>query len=125
MLGFMNSLSAEAKHTSGAWKVRFLRWNPNGPVTGFVIEPSGEDKWSEIAGNKFYGQKNNACYSSEELVANGNLISAAPDLLEALRAFMDMWGSGDAGSASKRAQQKRADMWEKANAAIAKVEGRA
>lgn len=45
------------------------------------------------------------------------------DLLEALLAFMDMWNSGDGGRSSKRAQQKRADMWTKANAAVAKANG--
>lgn len=49
------------------------------------------------------------------------LHAAAPDLLEALKLFMDMWNSGDSGSSSKRAQQRRADMWDKANAAIAKA----
>lgn len=55
--------------------------------------------------------------------ANARLLSAAPDLLEALELFMDMWNSGDSGRSSKRAQQRRADMWDKANAAIAKVKG--
>ena len=54
--------------------------------------------------------------------ANARLIAAAPELLEALKAFMDTWNSGDATRSSKRAQQKRARMWTLANATIAKVE---
>ena len=45
------------------------------------------------------------------------------DLSAALREFMDIWGSRDAHSPSKRAQQRRAAMWDKAKAAIAKAEG--
>lgn len=43
------------------------------------------------------------------------------DLQTALKLFMDIWGSGDATSHSKRAQRRRADMWDKANAAIAQA----
>jgi len=52
------------------------------------------------------------------------LRDAAPDLLEALKLFMDMWNSGDSTRSSKRAEQRRAEMWVKANAAIAKAEGK-
>ena len=45
------------------------------------------------------------------------------ELLAALREFMDMWHSGDSNKTSKRAQARRAAMWDKANAAIAKAEG--
>lgn len=56
-----------------------------------------------------------------EIEANADLIAAAPELLEALELFMGIWGSGDINSPSKRAQKRRADIWEKANAAIAKA----
>lgn len=49
------------------------------------------------------------------------LHSAAEDLLKALEAFMDMWNSGDSSRSSKRAQQRRADMWDLANAAVLKA----
>jgi len=45
-------------------------------------------------------------------------------LLASLKDFMEMWGSRDAHSESKRAQAKRAAMWDRANAAVAKAEGR-
>ena len=47
---------------------------------------------------------------------------AIPALVEALKTFMAMWVSPDARSISKRAQAKRAAMWDKADAAIAAVE---
>lgn len=50
------------------------------------------------------------------------LAAAAPDLMEALGEFMVMWGSRDARSQSKKAQDRRAKMWDKANAAIRKAE---
>lgn len=42
--------------------------------------------------------------SASEQVANSELLSAAPDLLEALKEFMSMWNSGDSNKSSKRAQ---------------------
>jgi hypothetical protein len=66
---------------------------------------------------------------SPEQKANADLIVRAvnchDDLLEALKEFMSIWGSGDSTRESKRARQRRADMWDKANAAVAKAEGRA
>lgn len=44
------------------------------------------------------------------------------ELVEALKEFMDIWGSRDANSQSKRAQRRRAAMWDKATAAIANWE---
>ncbi len=57
--------------------------------------------------------------------ANACLIAAAPELYEALAEFMDIWNSSDSRSASKQAQARRAAMWTKANAAIAKARGEA
>lgn len=60
---------------------------------------------------------------SDEAHGNSALVLAAPELLEALGLFMDMWNSGDSGRSSKRAQARRAAMWDKANAAVAKANG--
>ena len=46
------------------------------------------------------------------------------ELMEALLELMDIWDSGDSFGLSKRAQARRAAMWDKANAAIAKAKGR-
>ena len=54
---------------------------------------------------------------------NFDLEAAAPALLASLRDFMEMWGHPDSHSESKRAQAKRAAMWDRANAAVAKAEG--
>ena len=48
-------------------------------------------------------------------------LSTALELREALKTFMEMWGTRDAVSSSKRAENKRAEMWDKANAAIYKA----
>jgi hypothetical protein len=56
-------------------------------------------------------------------IEDAQLFAAAPDLYGALAAFMGIWGSGDSTSPSKRAQNRRAAMWAKANAAMAKARG--
>lgn len=55
--------------------------------------------------------------------SNANIVAAAPELYEALTMFMDMWNSGKSSSSSKAAQKARADMWDKAAAAMAKARG--
>jgi hypothetical protein len=55
--------------------------------------------------------------------ANANLIAAAPDMLEALRALMDLNDNG--GPFGGEIYQDRLDRaWRRARAAIAKAEGR-
>jgi hypothetical protein len=43
-------------------------------------------------------------------------------LLASLKDFMAIWGSADASSASKRAQAKRAAMWDRAKAVVKECE---
>ena len=57
-------------------------------------------------------------------IANAHLISAAPDLYEALKEFLDVWESGDANDNSKRAGARRGKMLDASRAAIAKAEGK-
>ncbi len=48
----------------------------------------------------------------QHLGVTSNVLRRIAELEAALKAFADMWGSADAHSASKRAQAKRAAMWE-------------
>jgi hypothetical protein len=57
------------------------------------------------------------------LQPEAKLIAAAPDLYAALSGFMDIWGSRDATSDSQRARQRRSDLMDMANAALAKARG--
>jgi len=95
---------SESKHTPGPWEAI-----PVGPAEGWGVVAVNPIIDSSITG------------MSE---ANARLIAAAPDLLEALTAFAQMWGSRDAHSTSKRSQARRADLWDKVNSALAKAEGR-
>lgn len=48
-------------------------------MNGFaIIPPADTGKWSSIAGQNNWEAKNNACYSPEEIEANGHLMAAAP-----------------------------------------------
>jgi hypothetical protein len=107
-----------AQHTPTPWRVDTLGTRVLASPDGFKPTPEHPD----------YVVAQTSAYCSgvwEERVANARLIAAAPELLVALREFMDIWGSRDACSWSKRAQARRAAMWDKANAALAKAEGRA
>ncbi len=61
--------------------------------------------------------------SGSKGVANANLMAAAPQLCEALELWMDAFNSHLMSSSSKKAQARRAEMWDKANAAMAKARG--
>lgn len=52
------------------------------------------------------------------------LLAASWELLKALKEFMDIWGSRDSNGDSKRAQKRRAALWDMATQAVAKAEGR-
>jgi hypothetical protein len=75
-----------SKHTPGPWQVGTTDSEGNlavelydsGPITALVL-PMGEDFDSSHA---------------PERDANARLIAAAPELLEALQAFVDSWGRG-------------------------------
>lgn len=100
----MSLIRKSGGHTTGPWKRDGNRiWVPGRGVIAVIPMPNAD-----------------GVYDCE---ANAHLISAAPDLKESLESFMGMWGSMDARSESKRAQKRRADMWDKAQSAIAKAEG--
>jgi len=101
-------------HTPGPWF--------RDGKTVYALEHAGYKKGHEMHRNRF-SLRVTSDYEQES-EANTRLIAAAPELLDALREFMDIWGSVDAEGDSKRAQRRRAEMWTKANAAIAKAEGR-
>lgn len=63
------------------------------------------------------------CDEDEALAATA-MMQASPKLKAALLEFMDMWSSGDSHKTSKRAQARRAAMWDLAHEAIAESEGR-
>jgi hypothetical protein len=105
----------ENKHTSGKWEVKIC--NEDGPfLDSFYLSsqvetwdghdedrmichlPTGTGKFSDI------GREN---------LSNANLISAAPDMLDALQAFVDAFGDQDSILIAQ------------AKAAIAKAKGEA
>jgi hypothetical protein len=100
-----------ASWTPGPWRISGFEVSANG--TSRVIMAADEFSVARVSER-----------SREENIPNANLIAAAPQLYEALVSFMEIWGSDDARSLSKRAQAKRAKLWEKADAAIAKAEGK-
>lgn len=94
-----------SRHTPGPWE-----------RSGNCIYASGRGRIATIP-----APKDGGTFDCEQ---NANLILAAPDLIASLREFMDMWNSGDSTKTSKRAQARRAAMWDAAEVAIAKAEGR-
>ncbi len=109
---------SETKWTPGPW-LRDGR-------TVYALEHAGWRKSVEQFKNRFYASvQQTPTTPEEEIEANARLIAAAPELYEALAEFMDIWNSSDSRSASKQAQARRAAMWTKANAAIAKSRGEA
>ena len=44
-------------------------------------------------------------------------------LVAALKEFMDVWSSGDATKVGQRAMKRRAEMWDKAKAALDAAKG--
>lgn len=103
----------ETKHTPGPWEThlgRDGRWRVC-PIQARTI-PAAICEMLRI--------ENEACYSTAKVRANANLISAAPDLLIALRNMVREWCEivGDESTNSTPA-----NTLEKARAAIAKAEG--
>lgn len=95
---------AEGKHTPGTWDASAYEDG------GFVIlTPEGD----------VIASRNSWSHRAAESKANARLISAAPDLLDALK------GSLASFKCTQNPEHYPADHWcHKATAAIAKVEGR-
>lgn len=92
-------------HTPGPWKVALRQIGYYGRN---VIAPHGKN-WIRVCSIDYP----KAARWHREGVANSHLISAAPELLESLRAMVDRWEPDCEG-------QDRI-MWENARAAIAKA----
>ena len=104
----------EAKHTEGPWEAPSAGvYGPDGLLICSLGSPEVVEAYRKR------GDTNGAI-----IAANARLIASSPELLEALKLFMDIWNSGDSISDSKKAKLRRAAMWKKAVAAIAKVEGK-
>lgn len=101
-------------HTPGPWKIGYS--DGSGASDGIYITNASNE--AIVRGGNPDGY---LCHGVLR-PCDARLIAAAPDLLKALKLFMDMWNSGDARRSSRRAQKRRADMWDKANAAVAKAE---
>jgi hypothetical protein len=85
-------------HTPGPW---FVREGPRGRSTD-IFSPSRPDT---LATTAFHG------WNAEEMEANAQLIAAAPDLLEALKAVIAI-------------SDRKHDAWDHAKAVIAEAEGK-
>jgi hypothetical protein len=103
---------ADVKHTPGPW--RYVRANPS-PTTGEHL----------IAGAKpGYLAEVRDC-GSGSVAANARLISAAPDLLESLRAFVSPWDGDSVEEIESQSGLATSVRIEQARAAIAKATGAA
>ena len=101
---------ADVKHTPGPW--RYVRANPS-PTTGEHL----------IAGAKpGYLAEVRDC-GSGSVAANARLISAAPDLLESLRAFVSPWDGDSVEEIESQSGLATSVRIEQARAAIAKATG--
>ena len=89
-------------HTPGPWRAV-----PNAPGISDTVIDSGRMVVADVISRK----------STDELRANARLIAAAPDLLEALRALVDLQEANEAS------ETKALDFWDHARAAIAKATG--
>lgn len=88
-----------AAHTPGSWLVHFS------PNCWTVVQDGSSGRW-QVAGGTAWGQPALA----EQAKANGRLVAAAPELLEALQGLCEVGVPG-------------AHRWEAARAAIAKATG--
>jgi hypothetical protein len=94
-------------HTNGPWGI-----DPSGYIVAFDDATVAKTIHNDVV-------------NGEELIANGNLIASAPDLLEALRECITNEGANCFATDTKHSLKKRIrEITEIANAAIAKAEGR-
>lgn len=108
---------SEPQHTPGPWIKRRFQHRKNRPCVGIYA-----DDGSSIA-TTIFNQVSNVSvrgYKEHEMDANANLISAAPDLLEALETAWPFFEEDDGHGANSAAYQHAID---KARAAIAKAKG--
>lgn len=107
--------SAETKHTPGPWGMETVR-TTSGLCHRVGPFPSPKSWRSDKPAHACIYDDYPPDVGSPELVANARLIAAAPDLLEALKACVTMYGD-----------ENPDDDWtciKLARAAIAKAEGR-
>lgn len=97
-----NSMTEPAKHTEGPWHVE--RGGSKSVCTA-VVSADG----TVIASDETY-------YPAALDPKNASLIAAAPDLLDAVRALLLHWDSGNFS--------REPELWEMMRSAIAKAEGR-
>ena len=105
-----------SKHTSGKWIVEYARINQGGKKCPYVMSMLHSCCIGRIAGN-----------TDEEAAANGHLIAAAPELLEALEEFERACEDGLAEVVVNMKGPEDMDRWNhiasKRAAAIAKAKG--
>lgn len=85
-------MTAETKHTPGPWSVFIC--DDGGEWTGWPLSISADhftDK-TVVRPGGFYPYAWDAGISQNEAVANARLITAAPDMLAALKVAVDGWG---------------------------------
>jgi hypothetical protein len=115
----------DAKHTPGPWKLETVRTSVG---VCHQIGPLGAS--TKLHSACLYDD----CYSDKprdlQLLADAHLISAAPELIEALKAMLLSFYENEEGlclecgeSLGTGAGCESCHVWEKANQAIAKAEG--
>lgn len=83
---------SENKITPTPWKIDFARWVPEEPIQGFVITSGnftvcalGVNHSQPVVHQSDIFFNADHCLTPDQVEATGNLLSAAPDLYEALK----------------------------------------
>ena len=108
---------SETKHTPGPW-INIAEDESGYPV---ISGPDDTDI-AQILCPLSTSKGKDAGELLEEVIANKNLIAAAPDMLAALKTIVNMWNEGSIGAPSY-AERLAADVFLHARTAIAKAEG--